>query len=96
MSLDNKDDSGVKFSDDNQTTFTSADNEDCLPDYEDCPHNTNPHVNVVEADLLYVCDDIQTGHLLDVETLNQWDYPIFEISDRAPETVLSRVFTYML
>jgi len=43
-------------------------------------------------DLSYIDDDWnQYGDLLLVTSIKRWDYPVFELSDRCPDTLLSRV-----
>jgi len=43
-------------------------------------------------DLSYIDDDRnQYGDLLLVTSLKRWDYPVFELSDVCPDTLLSRV-----
>lgn len=35
--------------------------------------------------------DLETWQLLQMSTLNQWDYPIFDLANQAGDTILSRV-----
>jgi len=43
-------------------------------------------------DLSYIDDDRnQYGDLLLMSTLKRWDFPVFELSDVCPDTLLSRV-----
>lgn len=50
------------------------------------------HSKLVEENILeYISDEVQSSDLLDVRRLTQWDYPIFDLSARADDTVLSRV-----
>jgi len=53
-----------------------------------------PHQSTDVDDLSYVDDDLdQYGDLLTMTSLRRWDYPVFELSDRCPDTLLSRVRT---
>jgi len=43
-------------------------------------------------DLSYIDEDRnQYGDLLLITSITRWDYPVFELSDRCPDTLLSRV-----
>jgi len=43
-------------------------------------------------DLSYIDEDRnQYGDLLQMTSLKRWDYPVFELCDRCPDTLLSRV-----
>ena len=43
-------------------------------------------------DLSYIDDDRgQYSDLLTLAALRRWDFPVFELSDRCPDTLLSRV-----
>jgi len=43
-------------------------------------------------DLSYIDDDRnQYGDLLLMTSMKRWDYPVFELCDRCPDTLLSRV-----
>jgi len=45
-----------------------------------------------EDDLSYIDDDRnQYGDLLTMTSFRRWDYPVFELSDVCPDTLLSRV-----
>ena len=39
----------------------------------------------------YINDELQSSQLLDPNALARWDFPIFNLSNAAPETLLSRV-----
>jgi len=43
-------------------------------------------------DLSYIDDDRnRCGDLLLMTSMKRWDFPVFELSDRCPDTLLSRV-----
>ena len=47
---------------------------------------------VEHDDLSYIDDDRnQYGDLLLMTSMKRWDYPVFELCDRCPDTLLSRV-----
>lgn len=45
----------------------------------------------VKGGIVCVADKLQNSQFFDVELLNEWDYPIFDLAALAPDTLLSRV-----
>ena len=61
-----------------------------INDLEDNPASTS--ATDEHDDLSYIDEDRnQYGDLLQLTTMKRWDYPVFELCDRCPDTLLSRV-----
>jgi len=59
---------------------------------DDDQESSVPPTAAEHDDLSYVDEDRnQYGDLLLITSITRWDYPVFELSDRCPDTLLSRV-----